>query len=1530
MIKILIIDDNKDNLISVTALLKNLEPEYEILTAQSGSEGIQLAQSEQPDTILLDVHMPKMDGYEVCQRLRADQKNNRVPIIFLTAINTTPEDKIKGLEMGGDAYLAKPIDKGELLATLHVMLRIKASEDALKYEKDLLEEKVLERTMELKELNDKYLDSYDNAPDMFVSVDTKTSTILRCNQTLVDALGYTKDEIMGQSIFFVYHSDCIKNAKKYSQQFVNTGEIHDAELQLKRKDGKKIDVSLNVSAVRDEKGNIIYSRSVWRDITERKRGEGALRESKERFRTLIKYAPLGILSIDKTGKILQVNPKLLEILDSPSTETTMSINIFKFPLLQKAGVSGDFEKAIEERTPVENEVKYTSQWGKTTFIRYVLTPNFDENNDIVGAIGSFEDISERKQAEIALDEKTMMLDNLLKSSIDVAIATTDLDFRITYYNPLAEIYFGYAVQEVIGKKVQDVHTKEKVAPERFEQAIMKVKQIGEYIYFVDQKTPGGIRHLKSRVSGIHDLEGKLTGFALFTRDITKQKQLEDKIVSERDKFDSILEDLPIGVTVIDSDDKYVYINPMTMKIDGYKADPESLIGEDMRNIHPKGTLPNIEKLLNDFKSGKKTYFSRDSKRGERSIEISYHAIHDIEGEYQGLTRLVSDITERKQASEALGKSEEKLRTLVSAITDVILVFNDEGRYIEIPQTNPSLLYKPSNEMLGKTLHEVFPVEQADIFLNKIQHTIEIQKTIEMEYCLLINDRNIWFLGKLYPMQSNLVLFVASDITERKLSEQQLHASEEKYRQLIENANEAIYVAQDGKLVFANPMVNYLLGYKNEKLFSSPFTDFIHPDDQKMVYESYVKRLKGEKVKDNYIFRIVNKNGDSKWLSIRSINIIWEGKYATLNFSTNITDRVIIDKALRESEERYRNVVDVSPYAILIHIDGKVVFANQSCGDLFGASNTDDLLDKPIIEYVHPDDRDIAIARIAEMSRSDKAVPLIEERMLRLDGKIIFVEVTATPIIHEEKQAILVILRDITERKHAAEEKAQLEQQIRESQKVESIGRLAGGIAHDFNNMLSVIIGYGDAVLNKLPQEDPLREDVEEIIKAGQRSAALTRQLLAFSRRQTLQPEVLNLNDLILNLEKMLRSVIEEHIDLELPLYKDLANVIADPGQIEQVIMNLIVNARDAMPEGGKLIIETANVELDEAYTKKHAGSTLGKFVMIAITDSGTGMDKETLEQIFEPFFTTKIKEKGTGLGLPTVYGIVKQSGGYIWVDSKPGKGTVVKIFLPQTTSQKSEKEKIDENKNLQGGGKHILIVEDEESVRSLVKDMLVSMDYKISLAANGIEALQLVKDGLKPDLILTDVIMPEMGGAELKTHILKIHPDLKVIFMSGYSDNAIGRQGEIDSTFNFIQKPFTAHDLFTKIHGVLQNEKVERPKKRILMIDDDHQFCELANRFFTRKGYNFVMVETTAAALATLTEQSIDVLLVDMNLPGTNGKLVLEAIRKAGHTAPAIILSGDLYFVNMDELRPLGAVDAIEKSSDFKPVMRMIEKIETK
>jgi len=356
-------------------------------------------------------------------------------------------------------------------------------------------------------------------------------------------------------------------------------------------------------------------------------------------------------------------------------------------------------------------------------------------------------------------------------------------------------------------------------------------------------------------------------------------------------------------------------------------------------------------------------------------------------------------------------------------------------------------------------------------------------------------------------------------------------------------------------------------------------------------------------------------------------------------------------------------------------------------------------------------------------------------------------------------------------------------------------------------MLSVILGYGENLLHQLHPGDPLREDVKEIVEAGKRSAALIRQLLAFSRKQTLQPEVLDLNKLLQDLENMLHRLIGEDIELKLALSDKIGRVMADPGQVEQVIMNLAVNARDAMPGGGKLMIETADVELDEDYASTHAGVTPGKYVMLAVTDNGSGMDRETLSNVFEPFFTTKEKGKGTGLGLSTVYGIVKQSGGNIWAYSEPGLGTTFKIYLPQTEAEPKGKAKAAKKETTKGAGEKILVVEDNENLRNLMATMLSRLGYKVTLAANGGEALLLMeKKGLKPDLVITDVVMPKMSGKELADRLREIHPDLKVLYMSGYTDNAIAHHGILDPGIPFIQKPFTLGDIAQKVRAVLQGD----------------------------------------------------------------------------------------------------------------------------
>jgi CheY-like chemotaxis protein len=371
--------------------------------------------------------------------------------------------------------------------------------------------------------------------------------------------------------------------------------------------------------------------------------------------------------------------------------------------------------------------------------------------------------------------------------------------------------------------------------------------------------------------------------------------------------------------------------------------------------------------------------------------------------------------------------------------------------------------------------------------------------------------------------------------------------------------------------------------------------------------------------------------------------------------------------------------------------------------------------------------------------------------------------------------------------------------------MEAIGRLTGGIAHDFNNLLTAIIGYSDLLLSRLSHNDPSRQDIEEVKKAGERAASLTRQLLAYSRKQVLQAKVLDLNHIVGDMDKMVRRVVGEDIKLMTVLGAELGCVKADPGQIEQVLLNLVVNARDAMPQGGKLTIETKNVELDESYARKHVAVVPGHYVMLAVSDGGCGMDAETQSHIFEPFFTTKEQGKGTGLGLSTVYGIVKQSGGNIWVYSEPDQGTVFKIYLPRVTETVESSEPSFNSPTEQlSGTQTVLVVEDETLVRNLVRNILQSKGYTVLEAKHGEEALRNAIDHEGPiHVMVTDVVLPQMSGRQLAERMATLRPGMRVLYMSGYADNAIVHHGVLDPGTAFIQKPFTAEGLSRKVREVL-------------------------------------------------------------------------------------------------------------------------------
>jgi len=517
------------------------------------------------------------------------------------------------------------------------------------------------------------------------------------------------------------------------------------------------------------------------------------------------------------------------------------------------------------------------------------------------------------------------------------------------------------------------------------------------------------------------------------------------------------------------------------------------------------------------------------------------------------------------------------------------------------------------------------------------------------------------------------------------------------------------------------------------------------------------------------------------------------------------------QAVKASEANFRSLVENAPYGICrCDANGQLVDANPALIGMLGFGGAEALLRRNLATEIYrdPEQREILL----ECFRSGRSFDKVEAEWTRHDGSAMVARVSGRPIRHTHKTVSFELYaEDITEQRA-------LEEQLRQSQKMEAVGRLAGGIAHDFNNLLMVISGYCEFLLQKLGPDPSLRGFAQEIANAADRATALTRQLLAFSRKQVLSPKVLDLNAVVSEHLKMLPRLIGEDIELVTLPAERLGQVKADPGQIEQVVMNLVVNARDAMPGGGKLTIETANVTLDEAYTRRHPGVTPGEYVMLAISDSGMGMDSDTQSHIFEPFFTTK-GQKGTGLGLSMVYGIVKQSGGYIWVYSEVGHGTTFKVYLPRVEDAQEKLALQSAPAGPSPGHETILLVEDEPQLRDLTRQFLESHGYSVLVAENGAAAIEVAQrhSGVI-DLLLTDIIMPVMNGRELAQRMAVLSPKTRILFMSGYTEQAVWHNGMIENSVNFLQKPFTLEALTRKVRAVLETPIPETEKSPMPVI----------------------------------------------------------------------------------------------------------------
>jgi PAS domain S-box-containing protein len=780
---------------------------------------------------------------------------------------------------------------------------------------------------------------------------------------------------------------------------------------------------------------------------------------------------------------------------------------------------------------------------------------------------------------------------------------------------------------------------------------------------------------------------------------------------------------------------------------------------------------------------------------------------DDAGKPIGIASTDRDITMRKREAEEASR----MVTVVRDSNDAITIQNFEGTITAWNRGAELMFGYSEQEALTMKIWQLAPPNKAAEQKDFNRRLFAGEKVTSFETQRLTKDGHVldvWLTVTKLVDNGGIPIGIATterNITEQKKAEKLLADSETRYRLLFESAKDGIFIvdAVTGLVVDVNPFLNDLLGYPQEQLIGKHLWE-IKTFKDIMASKEYFLELQEKKCIRYEDLPIETADGHKiKVEFVSNLFLINDRKMVQCNIR-DITDRKRVEEALRQSEERFRILFEQAADIILqleITPEGIPVIreANSATFRTLGYKR-DELIGQPVsfINEAETDASNVVAERRQNVLSGTGTV--FEAKHRCKDGTVRDFECSATEMQIGSKTFAIVVERDITKRK-------QLEEQLRVAQKMEAIGSLAGGIAHDFNNLLSVILNYTEFSIEKMREGDPVRNDLLKVKNAGERAAALTHQLLAFSRRQVLQPVVLDLNNVTTDLDKMLRRIIGENIDFVLVLAPDLGVVRADPGQIEQVLMNLVVNARDAMSKGGKLTIETSNVEIDEKYVACHMALKPGSYVQLRVTDTGMGMDKQTKARLFEPFFTTKEKGKGTGLGLSMVHGFVKQSNGDILVYSEPGQGTTFKIYLPRDiSSTKATVIKPSTVPKQTTGTETVLVVEDEEELRDIVVRTLDEAGYTVLNAADGDEALK-VSAGHAGDiqLLLTDVVMPRMNGWVLAQQLKKTRPALKVLYMSGYTDDVIVRHGELDPGIPFLGKPFTAENLMQKVREVLDS-----------------------------------------------------------------------------------------------------------------------------
>lgn len=967
-------------------------------------------------------------------------------------------------------------------------------------------------------------------------------------------------------------------------------------------------------------------------------------------------------------------------------------------------------------------------------------------DDIAFALHAIKTEKERGMAESEVDRLGSAVD---QSTEGIAIADADPNPRLTYVNGAFAQMHGYSPAEMIGMEVARLHNDEQV--EAYKRKMEEIRAQGSWSGEIDHVKKDGTPFPTSMsVTLLKDDHEKPVGIVAVAKDITAEL-----LARERQNFAAqILGILNQSIEEVD------VVRQILLLI-------KSFSGVEAAGLRLKEG--------DDFPYYEANGFPEPFVKAEQ-----YLCARDAEGQ------LVRDA----QGSPVL---ECMCGNVICGRTNPSLSFFTKGGSFWTNGTTELLASTTEADRQGRTRNRCNHEGYESVAL------IPLGSRNGCIGLIQLNDRRRdMFTPDLIAFYEGIGASIGVSLA-RKRAEEALRENEDRYRDLTENMNDLVQtVAPDASFVYVNRAWRETLGYSAEEARKLLLWDTIHPDSLDHCKGIFERVLAGENV-ECIEAKLMTKDG--KTIDVEgSANCRFAGDkpVVTRGIYRNVTEQKMAEKARRESDERYRDLVETTDNLVQsVDPDGTITYANRAWQEILGYSKQE-IQQLKILDIIHPDSRAHCMEQFQQVVAGEDTKN-VKAKFVTKEGKVVDVEGSAScRHVNGKPISTYGIFRDVTERN-------KLENQLQGAQRMEAVGKLAGGVAHDFNNILSVIMSFGGFAYDALDKRDPAREDIQQVLDAAQRANRLTRQLLAFSRRQIVEPVVLDLNSVVADLEKMLRRVIGEDIEMLTVLHENLGRVKADRGQIEQVFMNLAVNARDAMPTGGKLTIETTNAELDNEYfLKRGVEMPPGSYVVLSVTDNGIGMNEEVKQHIFEPFFTTKKEGKGTGLGLSMIYGIAKQNKGCVWVYSEPGQGTTFKVYLPRIEDMEVQAAAYLPTPISLKGSETILLVEDDRAVRIAAQRMLGKAGYRIVEADSGGNALVATEQHEGPiHLMVTDVVMPRMSGRELAMRLAGVRPEMRVLYMSGYTDNAIVHHGVLEPGTIFLEKPFTEESLLKKVRLAL-------------------------------------------------------------------------------------------------------------------------------